>query len=624
MTFSRLYAFFIAAMCLAAGAIAADAGPDLWARSPYEHISYIINPDGSYIEKRSWAMTVLKEQALTSLKSQSVTYSTSIQRAEVLEAYTLKTNGRRIDAPKSNYQIEEHRGKNTDAPVFSDLTTLTVVFPDVEVGDTVAFSYRLIASEPTFPGQFSTFEEFSKYNAYDDVSVTFDYPAAMAVRYRARQMTESAPGEKNGRRIVQWTYQNRNPATNKRAGYAVYDPEKNPGVAFSTFKDYSEITEAYGKRARAKAIATERATKLANDITATETARREIARRLYDWVATHITYAGNCIGLGAVVPHDLDFILDNRMGDCKDHATLLQALLTAKGIASTQVLINAGRTYTLPEVPVVAMVNHVINYLPELDLYLDSTSSSTPFGLLPYSDSDKPVLWVDNYRSGARTPPVSAEANQQVMKTVVKIHSDGSASGHVDVQLKGMLAANARDRFRGVSKEAEADIVKNVFRSSGLDGEGIFTKDDPKELLDTFQFGANFEVKDWVVVPGPGAFSIQPLFFSEAPISSYMAAAVMDIDGDEEAVCAGGRSAEEYVYEFPAGMKILAAPDNFKFDSGAHSYTATYALKNNTLTVRRLMDDRTPGNVCSRADLIANKNFAQKIKPNFRSQVVYK
>lgn len=65
------------------------------------------------------------------------------------------------------------------------------------------------------------------------------------------------------------------------------------------------------------------------------------ARALYDWVATHITYAGNCIGIGAVVPRDLPFVLDNRMGDCKDHATLLQALLAARGIKSTQALVNA-------------------------------------------------------------------------------------------------------------------------------------------------------------------------------------------------------------------------------------------------------------------------------------------
>ena len=34
--------------------------------------------------------------------------------------------------------------------------------------------------------------------------------------------------------------------------------------------------------------------------------------------------------LPSFLPRDLTFVLDNKMGDCKDHATLLQALLAAK------------------------------------------------------------------------------------------------------------------------------------------------------------------------------------------------------------------------------------------------------------------------------------------------------
>ena len=80
------------------------------------------------------------------------------------------------------------------------------------------------------------------------------------------------------------------------------------------------------------------------------------------------------------------------MGDCKDHTTLLQALLAVKGIASTPVLINSGDAYTLPEVPAVDIFNHVINYVPSLDLYADSTARYTSFGLLPFDDSGKPVI----------------------------------------------------------------------------------------------------------------------------------------------------------------------------------------------------------------------------------------
>lgn len=601
-----------------------EEGVELQTRYPHYSISYTINQDGSYIEQRSWSTTVLSEKAIGYSKQKTISYSTSIQKAEVIEAYTRKADGRRIDAPKSNFQIEENRGNNKDAPVFSDHTSLTVVFPSVDVGDTVVFSYKLTATQPMFPNEFSTSESFSTQYAFDDVNIEFNYPETLPVRYEARQLTQTKEQRVNGRKIVAWHYENPHPLKDKREDYSVYETGRYPGVAFSTFEDYQEIADAYALRARPKAVVTPRIQKLADDIAKDAKEPRAIARSLYDWVATNITYAGNCIGLGAVVPHDTDFILDNRMGDCKDHATLLQALLTAKGIESTQALINAGSEYQLPKIPVVSMVNHVITYIPAFDLYLDSTSNSTPFGLLPPSDIGKPVLLVDNYRDGARTPPVPVGTNQQYMKTRVRFQADGSANGVIEVKLTGMLAATARERFRQSNRQLEADIVKNMFRSMGHIGSGNFDRDDPKELLDTFNYSATFDVKDLINVPGPGAFAIEPIFFSEQPISQFLAAATMEAEGVDKATCSSGRTTEEYIYEFPRDMKILAAPDNVKLDTALQSYSATYSIKNNVLTVVRTFDDKTPSAVCSNEELESFKRFAQQVKPNFRAQVVYK
>ncbi|MGO4779545.1 transglutaminase family protein, partial [Lysobacter sp. 2RAB21] len=141
-----------------------------------------------------------------------------------------------------------------------------------------------------------------------------------------------------------------------------YKVEDFPGYAFSTFRSYGQIAAAYGERALPKAAPTPRVRKLADEIAAGKKDQREVAKALYEWVSTNIQYAGNCIGLGAVVPRDQEFVLDNRIGDCKDHATLLQALLAAKNVPATQALINAGNVYQLPDIPVASSVNHVLNY----------------------------------------------------------------------------------------------------------------------------------------------------------------------------------------------------------------------------------------------------------------------
>ena len=45
----------------------------------------------------------------------------------------------------------------------------------------------------------------------------------------------------------------------------------------------------------------------------------------------------------------------------------------------------------LPEIAVLGPLNHV-TYVTSLDLYLDSTQRLAPFGVLPWSDLDKPTV----------------------------------------------------------------------------------------------------------------------------------------------------------------------------------------------------------------------------------------
>ncbi len=601
----------------------AEEGAALDIASRYEKyaIEYRLNTDGSTVETREFAMTVLKEPAIEQLKESTISYSASIQTLEILHAYTRKAGGARVDVPNNNFQVVENKGKEQDAPVFSDRVRMTVVFPDVAVGDTVIIAYRLVDKEPMFPGMFSVANTFSRAYPYDAVTIKFDMPSTLWAQYEAREMAEQVT-ESDGRKIIEWRYQNKNPIRDKRRNYSVYDLEQEPGYAFSTFRSYQQIAEAYGARALPKAVVSERVRKLADEIIGKEKQPREQARLLYEWVATNITYAGNCIGVGAVVPHDIDFILDNRMGDCKDHATLLQALLQAKGIESIQALINAGSSYRLPRIPVVSTVNHVINYLPAMDLYVDSTSATTPFGMLPYSAIGKPVLWVTGFKPETRTPIPPPGQNRQAMKTTIKIAEDGSMSGTVDVKLQGVFAVAMRDRLRDLPREVEEEIVKNVFEGQGLVGSGHFEKEDAKALRASYGYKASFEVKDYLQRPGAGAFAVAPIFFSQAPIAMYAQAAVEQIE-EFDVACYSGSTIEEYRIEFPKGMKILSVPKNSHFKNEFMAYKATYLLKGRTLTVRREVDDQTQGATCSPAIQQAEKELAKKLQSDLRTQVVY-
>ena len=332
---------------------------DIFSRSVKYHAYYYVNEDLTHTTRFDLETKVVDESAIQNFKSSKISYSTSIEKLEVHEAYNLKADGLRVDVPETNYQQNVNSGRDNKGPVFSDRTALTVVFPDVEVGDTISYSYTITTTEPMFPGHFSILDSFPTSYAYDDVKVILNVPADLDAKHQIRNLKESVLRQKN-RTIYTWEYANPKPRKEKREDFSVWNTETYPGFIYSTFPSYKEIVRAYADRAIPKAAVTPQIRSLAKEIIGAESDSREKARLLYEWVAQNITYAGNCIGVGAVVPHDTDFILDNRMGDCKDQATILQALLSAEGIKSTQALINAGSIYSLPETPTVTFIRVAI------------------------------------------------------------------------------------------------------------------------------------------------------------------------------------------------------------------------------------------------------------------------
>jgi transglutaminase-like putative cysteine protease len=540
----------------------------------------------------------------------------------VLSAYTLKPDGRRIDVPKDNYQVVINRGNGKDSPVYSDETTLSVVFPDVAVGDTEVFSYRLTETEPLFPGKYSETESFGSEAAYDDVRMLVDFPAAMAAQYASHGMEQVVTDGDAGRKIVEWHYSNPNPVKSDRKNWSVVDMDQEVHYSFSTFTSYGDISSAYGARAAPKAAITDKIQKLADEIAGSAASKRDQAHALYDWVATNISYAGNCIGIGAVVPRDLSFVIDNKIGDCKDHATLLQALLAARGIQSTQALINAGRVYQLPQVPVLSTINHVINYIPSFDLYLDSTSSSTPFGALPSGDQGKPILLVDGFRDGTRTPPLQPDANSETSATTFTVAEDGSVAGTMEVFQKGEMASTTRAWARRLSRNQEEDLIRNIFRQRNLTGSGTLTKDDPSSLSDTYHFKVDYKTEKFIVLPGAGAFYVMP------PTGGSSIQKILQFTGEAEkeadVVCHGGMARDEYVVRFPKGLRVLSVPDDVNLGNQYVTYKATYKLKGDVLTIKRDLADKTVGSVCTPEVVTEYKKVGDEVLDDLRSQVLYK
>ncbi len=582
---------------------------------------YRVNADGTDVATLEWALKVLTEQGVGVANQASVSFSDRLQDAEILSAYTLKADGRRIEVPATNFQVESNTGKGKTDPIFSDIRTKTVAFPDVTVGDTVVLSYKMTQKEPTFPGDFSMMQSFSPFQVYDDAEINLSAPASLAMQICARGVKGGEARARDGRREWSWSY--RNEQLVRPEPGAISPLDYGPLIVASTFKDYGALAAAYDARARAKTKVTPRIKELADKLTRDAHTPREQAKALYNWVATNIDYAPNAVGVGSVVPHDVEQILANRMGDCKDHTTILEALLAAKGIASTPVLINGGYSYSLPSAPAVDAFNHLILYIPAFNLYADSTSKYTPFGELPVDDSDKPVVHTKDFTEIQHTPATDPGANTFKVSTVMDIHPDGSAEGETKVVAKGLYSDEGRASMTYLQPNLEDSRIRESLARAGYSGTGTLTKDDPTVVSETYKYSVKYHLEDALNLPGPGAMPIISPFGWAGGIENFLGE-VNQPDRKNNFQCLGGQSEQDYTIHLPRGAEVMALPKDVEIKGASATYKANYRQQGNTVLITRELDDHTRGNVCTPAYAKEYKTFAGAVRRNLRAQVLYR
>jgi hypothetical protein len=313
----------------------------------------------------------------------------------------------------------------------------------------------------------------------------------------------------------------------------------------------------------------------------------------------NIRYVAVYLSLGRVVPNDAANVLSNKFGDCKDKATLMSALLAAKGIASEAVLINFGGTYTLPEPPTMVALNHVILYLPEFDLYDDPTQDFAAFGVLAAETYDKPVVRVG--KSGAtiaRTPVMKPEDHTSHATTIINVAADGTLTGETEqtnTGIFGMVLRYASSIVQTLGQDAASRRRLQTFNTPGtgrFDLGNSYEKTDPVTMKSWFTLSERFK---------------QPPTAARATISFGMPQTVrpgnfllgLRLNGRKSAfVCYAGRQTEDIDATFDQSLPMPIPLRPITIDNSAFTYRATFMVEGRTLKMHREFVSRVTGQVC--------------------------
>ena len=226
--------------------------------------------------------------------------------------------------------------------------------------------------------------------------------------------------------------------------------------------------------------------------------------RLASYVQTNLTYKAIEFGRRARIPNKPAAILQNKYGDCKDHAVLLQQMLTAAGLPAHLALVSF-RGPIRKDQPSLDQFNHMIVYVPGdgAGHFLDCTSkgadvaNSIPAGLagqeaLILDASDPHFITIPSYPNNASR--ISVEQH-------LRLVDQTDLTVNETLTLAGVQAAGMRDYLLQIPEASRRMMLQNVMGMGDVDLtdfqiDSLATPEKPLHLRFTYSLKKLFRRSD--------------------------------------------------------------------------------------------------------------------------------
>lgn len=590
---ARLYAEAIAAPSLFGNT--ADQVADIPIRTLHIERNLVIAADGASVLESSYEYKVLNEAGIAMIGTITEEFHAITEQHEVLLAETRKADGRVIPVPKADIMVSP-APRAAESPIFRDMQQVMLVFPQLEVGDTVALKVRL-RDKPLIPGHYTMAHPLWPGSLVDQFRMKVQAPRGMPLKLESHGLMVQSR-ETGGRQEIELSWGNQNPATSLETALSPLD--RYPRFFLSTLPDYETLGRFFGGKAAEKEKVTPEIQALADEITAGVTDRRQQAERLYDWVRQRIRYVAVYLGRdGGYISRDAGVVLQTRYGDCKDHVALLAALLNAKGIAHESVLVNATNGYILPVTPVLGGFNHVITWLPEFGVYVDSTAGQAPFGILPFQQYGKPVLHTGPNKAELRRIPPAVPAESRIVSRVA-MDAEGRFIGQTESSGDGFLGLMMRQQAFEIQGGGSERSARDAIRQYGFDGTGRFDLGNIQSGAPSYAVTGRFQTlprREFV----SGVPFVPPTLLDIGYRPGNMLLGNLkfpDLYGVEPTPCIAGRQRSELRLTLPPGRRLRELPAGLNIDNAYMRYVSSWRMEGRELVLQRDFEAKPGDPVC--------------------------
>jgi len=448
---------------------------------------------------------ILNKRGVTDYCEVVLPYSTEYQKIEILNAQTAAPNGK-ILKPGKKAINDVTPPFIFSAPIYSDIKYKTITMPGCAPGATIDYKVRITTIKPYMKNNFFDRDGLQTSDPIKLSKYEISFPGNIKSYYRQYHFKKPPVIVEKGNRVI-YTWQLKN------IPQIISEPNMPPmsdlsnRVAVTTVGSWDKIAKWYWDLAKEQYGTDKAIDRKVKELTKGLSGTNEKIRAIYNYVSMNIRYVGIEFGIEGYKPHKATKVFKNKYGDCKDHATLLIAMLRRIGVTAYPVLVDtAGIAKMDPKLPSPGQFDHEIIAIPRGNGYwfLDSTSDVTNYKDLPSMDQGRNVVVIRNDKAYiVKTPVFPPETNRIADTRTVKINKNNSLYIKMKLNLKGVYEMYSKARLRGMKPLQRKSFIESaankVCPGAVVDNYAI---SDIYNLNIPVTISLNFTCRDYVIKAG--------------------------------------------------------------------------------------------------------------------------
>ncbi|MDE0088209.1 MAG: DUF3857 and transglutaminase domain-containing protein [Candidatus Poribacteria bacterium] len=528
-----------------------------------------------------------------------IPYTQDADDVTIHHARTVKPDGTQVELEKRKIVRGITPDSYTEAGLTVDTRLMYFELPKVSDGCIIDYAYSTRNPRGAMKGEFWRQVYFQVDVPVQNYRLTTHVPKKTPLFYRVNGPSiEPTVTENNYSRTYTFEAKDVPALRHEPLMPAVSDFAYN--ISISTIDSWDKLIAWYATLIREQDRITKEIEAKTKEILIGALSRKEKIKRLYEFVATNIRYAGDERGIWGIKPYPAAKVLEGEWGDCKGKSTLLSTMLRVAGIDSYPVLISAGKASGIvPEIPSLAYFNHMILAVDGgkgKDLiWLDPTAQTCAFGDFPVSDQNRWTLIVNTdapTKDGIgvdtadtsiqdqekldgekvkgilyafqKSPALPADSNVRHTKTHVKVKKDLSVEVTHELRVSGDFNARLRARLLGVDhREQRIRFLRSTLELDERAKVEHFKISETKQLGPELKINLTWSCKEYL-------YKMGDQFILELPVIEYPYAELLrEEERDHPAVLGKAFTFEDQITvdaETPFVIEMVPEPQKLQTD----------------------------------------------------------